>query len=116
MSGSPGFGGSYFLLQPDATIEGAELLKDLLGYFTFPFESSCLVRFPITIVRASIFAFMGSFVTHNLSYCRLLNLDSASFIKTSGFVMSPFYQISLLRTMKCRNSDTGTEVSPEKCD
>ena len=108
MGGSPGFGGSYFLLLPDAPIEGGKLLKYLSDCFASLFELSCLVSFPITAVRAKIFAFVGSLVTYNFSSCRLLNLDSASFIKISGSVISPFSQPSLLQTTKCQNSDTGT--------
>ena len=108
VSSSPSFGWLYFSLLPDATIEGVELPKYLFHCFTFPFELSCLVRFPINVVRDSIFAFMEALVTHNLSSCRLLNLDSASLIKTNGSVMSPFSQLSLLQTTKCQNSYTGT--------
>ena len=84
------------------------IFKIFIGLFMPPFESSCLVRFQIIVVRASILAFMGSFVTHNLYSCRLLNLDYAWLIRTSGSIMPPFSQLSLLRTTKCWNSDTGT--------
>ena len=72
------------------TYKRGEFPRGLYYCFTSPFESSFLVSFPIIVFRSNIFDFVGSLVTHNLSYCRLLNLDSSPFIKTSGSVMSPF--------------------------
>ena len=98
VNGYLGFGASYFSLLSDATVEGFEFPKGLLNFFVVPFEYNCFVRFPITVVRASILSFMGSFVTYNLSSWRLLNLGSASFIRSTGSVMSPFSQLYLLQT------------------